>query len=977
MHRLLLVLLVCGFVSGARPAAAQNEVPSLRWRTITTENFRIHYEPQLEAWARDVAAQMESVRLAVAARVGYTPPQVIDLIVEDPLNTPNGSAWPSLRTPAMRFWATPPAPSSVLGSARSWGEILAVHEYAHLAHLLRPSRRTLAPLLLQLSGLPVGPLVTVPGWVAEGYATVIEGELTGAGRPNGIARPAILRQFALEGRLPSYGGLDASGGFLGGSMRYLVGSAYLEWLQAQRGDSALPQLWRRATARQKRSFPEAFRGVFGDNPDVLYGRFASEVTAKAHAVRDALDADSLARGTLVQHWLGGIGAPAVSPDGKFVAVRRSPLTADGRLVVLSLTPEPLSEEDSLKREKRRETRREKDPLDVEAISIYPAALKEESTLHAVNGSSYDAPRWFADSKRLAVVRAVPAADGRVRPDLFVWDTERDDVRRITRHAGVMMADPFPDGDAAAALICGAGTCSVARVELASGDVRVMAEGGIDRAFHGVRVSPDGERIASARQRGSVWYPVVITVATGAVQEVGPDDGASRYTAAWESDTSLVVVSEASGVASLERIQLGAGTSNSASTAGIAGIGRTAPEIVARTTGTIAAPDVGPDGRVWWLDFHARGYDLRVSDAGRTLAPAPRLTAALAPAAPRTDTTLAVNFARADLPPDEPYGFGPFGATIFFTASEAADGDMFAVALSAGDPLARWSAIALAGAATEGAWEGFGGTLTWRGFRPEFEVSGWSASQDPSQQGRLSSPGLANFGGDHTGIAVSTTLRRTGTHGSAALRVGASRGNLSLLGTGNTLDRDLYFAEFNTQQRFTPSNGMRVLASLSGHFSQGNLSIADWQRVTGSASLGLASRSGVGINGRIFAGQVDTDTPLEAFLIGGSSSPYIDPAALSHRIEYPGLPLASLIGRRVAILTAETTGPLRLYHDWIAAGPESYGGFTRVIGGEFALPIPRVAIARLPAIQTQLGVSHSMNGRFANATIAYASLRISR
>lgn len=963
MRRVLLVLLVCGFASAVRPVAAQEaEVPSLAWRTISTENFRIHYEPQLEAWARDVAAHMESVRLAVAARVGYTPPQIIEIIVEDPLNTPNGSAWPSLRTPAMRFWATPPAPSSVLGSARSWGEILAVHEYAHLAHLLRPSRRTLAPLLLQLSGLPVGPLVTVPAWVAEGYATVIEGELTGAGRPNGIARPAILRQFALEGRLPSYGGLDASGGFLGGSMRYLVGSAYLEWLQAQRGDSALPQLWRRATAREKRSFPEAFRGVFGDNPDVLYGRFASEVTAKAHAVREALDADSLARGTLVQHWLGGIGAPAVSPNGKLVAVRRSPLAADGRIAVLALTAEPLSEEDSLKREKRREARRKKDPLDVEAIAIYPEPLKAEATLHAVNGTSYDAPRWFADSKRLAVVRAVPAADGRVRPDLFVWDTERDDVRRITRRAGVMMADPFPAGDAAAALVCGAGTCSIARVDLSTGDLRVIAAGGIDRAFHGVRVSPDGQRIASARQRGSVWYPVIITVATGAVQEVGPDDGASRYSAAWESDSTLIVASEASGVASLERIRLAASS---------------APAVVARTTGTIAAPDVGPDGRVWWLDFHARGYDLRVSAAGQTLAPAPRLTAALAPAAPRTDTTLAVNFARAEVPPDKPYGLGPFGATIFFTASEAADGDMFAVALSAGDPLARWSAIAQAGTATEGAWEGYSGTLVWRRFRPEIEISGWSASQDPSQQGRLVGPGLANFGGTHTGLAVSTTLRRAGTHGTSALRVGASRGNLELLGTANTLDRELYFAEFSTQQRFTPSNGFRVQAALSGHFSQGSLSTSDWQRVTGSALLGVAARSGVGLNGRIFAGQVDTDTPLEAFLVGGNSSPYVDPAVLAHRIEYPGLPLGSAVGRRVAILTAETAGPLRLYHDWIAAGPDSYGSFTRVVGGEFAFPVPRIAVARLPGIQTRMGLSHSLNGAFANATIAYVSLRIAR
>ena len=87
--------------------------------------------------------------------------------------------------------------------------------------------------------------------------------LTGSGRPYSVIRAAILRQWALEGRLPSYGQLDATGGFYGGAMAYLAGSAYLEWLAAQRGgDSSLVNLWRRMSARQDRTFPAAFSGVF-------------------------------------------------------------------------------------------------------------------------------------------------------------------------------------------------------------------------------------------------------------------------------------------------------------------------------------------------------------------------------------------------------------------------------------------------------------------------------------------------------------------------------------------------------------------------------------------------------------------------------------------------------------------------------------------------------------------------------------------
>ena len=321
-------------------ASAQGEVPSLGWKTITTENFRIHFEPGLEAWSEQLASQIEGVRIAVAARVGYTPPRVIDVLVEDPLNQPNGSAWPSMTYPAMRFWATPPAPTSLIGNSRGWGDILAVHEYAHLAHLLRPSRTPLAFPLAVLSVVPVGPLVTSPAWVTEGYATLIEGELTGSGRPNGAMRPAIIRTLALEGYLPSYDGLNSTGRFNGGAMRYLIGSAYLEWLQSVRGDSALPQLWRRASARTDRNFAQAFTATFGDAPDLLYGRFSAEVTQQAFAVRTELEAEGLAQGDLVQKWAWGVGAPDVSPNGERIAVRRSSPNDAGGVMIFSLEPDP-------------------------------------------------------------------------------------------------------------------------------------------------------------------------------------------------------------------------------------------------------------------------------------------------------------------------------------------------------------------------------------------------------------------------------------------------------------------------------------------------------------------------------------------------------------------------------------------------------------------------------------------------------------
>ena len=49
-------------------------------------------------------------------------------------------AWPFLDTPRMIFFAEPPGPDEQLGAYGHWIDLLAVHETAHLVHMLRPSR---------------------------------------------------------------------------------------------------------------------------------------------------------------------------------------------------------------------------------------------------------------------------------------------------------------------------------------------------------------------------------------------------------------------------------------------------------------------------------------------------------------------------------------------------------------------------------------------------------------------------------------------------------------------------------------------------------------------------------------------------------------------------------------------------------------------------------------------------------------------
>src|SRR5258708_18033268 len=268
----------------ARGIAAQS--PAAEWRTITTPHFRVHYTAEAAGWAERAASRLESVRSAVVKEVGFAPEKVTDVLVVNPIADPNGMTLPLLDAPRIVYFTEPPDPESTIGEYSDWIDLLTVHETTHLVHLMRPSRNATQRLLERL--LPLNPItLDAPRWVLEGYATVVEGRITGSGRPDSALRGAFRRKRAISGRLPSAARLNSGRQFLGMSMAYLAGSAYLEWLERRSGAEALPHLWARMTARQRRSFDAAFSGVFGESPSRVYGQFGAELTANAIAAAKA------------------------------------------------------------------------------------------------------------------------------------------------------------------------------------------------------------------------------------------------------------------------------------------------------------------------------------------------------------------------------------------------------------------------------------------------------------------------------------------------------------------------------------------------------------------------------------------------------------------------------------------------------------------------------------------------------------------
>jgi hypothetical protein len=291
-----------------------------------------------------VAGRIEAIHDRVTALVGYQSPGPIQVVLADPMAESNGMAVPLITVPHVLLWRTEPRSDSELGHfPEDWTEVLLSHELTHIHHLTRPERPPEEDQgTLSLFRLPLGPLLLkTPRWVTEGYATLAEGRISGAGRPHSSLRAAVLRQWARAGKLPPYADLSGDRGYLGGSMAYLVGSAYLEWLERQRPDQPdiLQHLWKQLASRRHRSFEEAFAATFGFTAQDGYQRFQAETVHDSLEWESRLKAQGTREGSLWLRVQGGISGLGVSPDGTRLLARLQTRKNPG-LRVWDLSPAP-------------------------------------------------------------------------------------------------------------------------------------------------------------------------------------------------------------------------------------------------------------------------------------------------------------------------------------------------------------------------------------------------------------------------------------------------------------------------------------------------------------------------------------------------------------------------------------------------------------------------------------------------------------
>ncbi|MCX7633764.1 MAG: DPP IV N-terminal domain-containing protein [Turneriella sp.] len=202
--------------------------PNLRFRTIKTENFYIHYHQGQERRAQSMAELAEKLHTHLTQRTNYKSFFRTHVVLSDIYDATNGFAgfvpWNRIE-----MFAAKPFPDSVLGYHGDWDELLFTHEYTHTLTLDQISG--LPAIIRYTLGRVFFPNALQPAWIVEGSA-VDEESYFGYGRNNSPVVDMIFRAEAEADDLKSINRASVPiRDWPAGHVHYLYGGKFLEWLR--------------------------------------------------------------------------------------------------------------------------------------------------------------------------------------------------------------------------------------------------------------------------------------------------------------------------------------------------------------------------------------------------------------------------------------------------------------------------------------------------------------------------------------------------------------------------------------------------------------------------------------------------------------------------------------------------------------------------------------------------------------------------
>jgi len=280
-HVLPLLLFFASFSISAQDVL-DNNPPSLRWYQIQSPHFRIIFPEGFEVQGQRMANTLEHIREPETRSLGGALPRKISVILQNQSAISNGFV--SVFPRRSEFFGMPTQDYN-FGGTNDWLDLLAVHEYRHIAqyqHALRGFNR-LFYYLFGANGFGAMANAAAPNWFWEGDAVAIETAVTPSGRGRIPNFSLLFRTNLLEGRKFNYHKQLLQSYKHEIPNHYVLGYHMVSYLRERTGD---PNIWGKVSARSWRvpfipfAFSNALKKESGMYATKLYREMANDLQTR-------------------------------------------------------------------------------------------------------------------------------------------------------------------------------------------------------------------------------------------------------------------------------------------------------------------------------------------------------------------------------------------------------------------------------------------------------------------------------------------------------------------------------------------------------------------------------------------------------------------------------------------------------------------------------------------------------------------------
>lgn len=299
---------------------AQLEVrPDIAWKTLKTPHFEVIFNAEQQELGHLYGEKLEKA-FHELQNYFHSMPATTIVVINDKTDVTNGYAT-RLPYPHIMVYPTLPGPEEGLADSGDWAFELLAHEFTHIL-TFEPANGIMKPLRL-LFGNIIAPNMLLPQWWKEGVAVEMETRLGNNGRLRSFYQDATLRAMVDDKSIYNFDISQANESLPSwpeGARPYLFGSLMWSQMIEDRGTRVIANLNERHGGR----VPYFIEAPAQDNLEKSYpnqyNTMLENIVLRAQTQLKTLREVPPTPITLPKNSFTSVSAPAISPDGKHMAL---------------------------------------------------------------------------------------------------------------------------------------------------------------------------------------------------------------------------------------------------------------------------------------------------------------------------------------------------------------------------------------------------------------------------------------------------------------------------------------------------------------------------------------------------------------------------------------------------------------------------------------------------------------------------------